>query len=228
MKQFAFAAIIAAASATWEEFNNTALPDLDNDRTSVVGEVGEYMNKWDDGTEQVGMHVRWTTSCNDCWFAQGALVQNYVEWPDESNAGMFGGMTCSTVWNKNGSVATEVEVNNFANTTTLTDNTKNWNREGWQDAEAWWQQYDADDAEHPYDVVYNSKFVDEKKQPQFASQACGAYGPLYGYNADGSVDPAYGNYYWEMKSVGTVAFTTGYRVYESASTLTPYNFAVGE
>merc|ERR1712014_545888 len=83
MKQFAFAAFIGAASATWEEFNNTALPSLDNGQVNVEGEVGEYMNKWDDGTEQIGMHVRWTTSCKDCWFSQGALVQNYVEWPDE-------------------------------------------------------------------------------------------------------------------------------------------------
>lgn len=61
-----------------------------------------------------------------------------------------------------------------------------------------------------------------------SSQACGAYGPLYGKNADGNVDESYGNYYWDIKNVGTVSFTTGYRIYESASNIeTPYNYAVG-
>jgi len=76
---------------------------------------------------------------------------------------MFGGFACNTVWNKNGDKASEIRVENFHNTTTLQDNTKNWNREGWQGAELWWQQYDADDPEHPFDLVYNSNFVDEKK-----------------------------------------------------------------
>jgi len=166
MKQFAFAALIGAATATWEEFNNTALPSLDNGQVNVEGEIGEYMNTWEDGTEQVGMHVRWTTSCKDCWFSQGALVQNYAEWPDEENVGMFGGMTCSTVWVSEGDVAKAIAVNNFKNTTTLTDNTQPWNRGGWQDADPWWQQYDADDEEHPFNVVYNTYFFSEKKKPQ--------------------------------------------------------------
>merc|ERR1712183_914221 len=168
MKQYAFAALIGAATATWEEFNNTTLPSLTNAEVSVEGEVGEYMNTFEDGSEQIGMHARWTTKCNDCWFAQGALVQNYVQWPDEKNAGMFGGLTCNTVWNKNGDVASEINVN-------------------------------------------NSEF--NNKNPKMSSQACGAYGPLYGKNADGNVDESYGNYYWDMKNVGTVSFTTGYRIY---------------
>jgi len=77
------------------------------------------------------MFVEWTTKCNDCTFAQGAVVQNWVEWPDEKNTGKFGGMTCSAVWNKNGDYASEVKVENYANTTTLSDNTMPWNRDGW-------------------------------------------------------------------------------------------------
>jgi len=78
MKQYAYAALIGVATATWEEFGNTTLPSLVDDAVSVEGEVGEYMNKFEDGSEQVGLHARFTTTCTDCWFAQGALVQNYV------------------------------------------------------------------------------------------------------------------------------------------------------
>jgi len=131
MKQYAYAALIGVATATWEEFGNTTLPSLVDDAVSVEGEVGEYMNKFEDGSEQVGLHARFTTTCNDCWFAQGALVQNYVEWPDLANPGMFSGFTCNTVWNKNGDVASEINVNNFKNTTTLTDDSKPWARDGW-------------------------------------------------------------------------------------------------
>jgi len=54
-----------------------------------------------------------------------------MEWPDLENPGMFAGFTCNTVWNKNGDVASEINVNNFKNTTTLKDDTQPWARSGW-------------------------------------------------------------------------------------------------
>jgi len=68
MKQYAYAALIGVAAATWEEFGNTALPILVDDLVSVDGEVGEYMDKKEDGSEIVGLHARFFTKCDDCWF----------------------------------------------------------------------------------------------------------------------------------------------------------------
>lgn len=43
--------------------------------------------------------------------------------------------------------------------------------------------------------------------------------------ADGSPVEEYGTFYWDLKNTGSVTFDTGYRIYESVSTETPYSHA---
>merc|ERR1712100_463621 len=98
---------------------------------SVDGTFGEYNKTWEDGSQDIGLYVEWSTKCNDCTFAQAALIQNWAEWPDPDNTGKFMGMMCSAVWDRNGDYASATKVENYKNTTTLSDNTMAWNRDGW-------------------------------------------------------------------------------------------------
>jgi len=63
------------------------------------------------------------------------MVQNWMETPDPENPGMFAGMTCTAAWDKGSDTASAVKVENYMNTTTLSDNTQPWNRGGWAPAD---------------------------------------------------------------------------------------------
>lgn len=44
-------------------------------------------------------------------------------------------------------------------------------------------------------------------------------------NADGTPVEDYGSSYWDLKNTGSVTFDSGYRIYQSTSTETPYTHA---
>lgn len=49
-------------------------------------------------------------------------------------------------------------------------------------------------------------------------------------NADGTENELYAEssaFYWDLKNAGSVTFDTGFRIYESATTATPYTYASG-
>jgi len=135
------------------------------------------------------------------------------------------GFMCSAVWDRNGDYASAIAVTNYANTTTLSDNTMPWNREGSEDAEVWWMAYEKTDEDVDYTSEYRSEY--SSKNPKMSLQACGAYAPTYGVNADGTPNELYGNDYWDLKNTGSVTFDTGYRIYASASEDKPYSYASG-
>ena len=74
-------------------------------------------------------------------------------------------------------------------------------------------------------------YASQYSKNSLSVQDCGAHQMMYGEDADGMyMEEHYGEMgamYWKYKNAGSFAFTTGWRVYESADDATPYVHATG-
>lgn len=131
-------------------------------------------------------------------------------------------MTCTATWERSAQYSVNHQVTNYKDAEPLSDNTKTWNYNYGYVTEGEWKFWEEDTTNVEED--YKSEFTNK---PQYSRQDCGAFGTLYGENADGSFNTELGGstgYYWDWKNNNMPwTFTSGYRVYESASDETPYN-----
>ena len=229
MRFFTFAAIAGAAVAqdsteTLEFVNETPIADAVNREVLCEGEIGEWLHTGEDGARTAGMYVQFKTSCNECWFENGAVVQNWIETPSKENPGKFDGMLCTANWEKSTQYSVNHQVANYINTEPLSDNTKGWaDYTGWAttEEEMFWSAPD-DDVEADFKSEFNNK-------PKFSAQTCTAIRTLYGETADGSFNTELGGtsgMYWDWKNNNMPwTFTSGYRVWTGPDEDAPYTYA---
>ena len=76
MKNFTFAVILGAA-ASQEDIdimNDTLISDSVSGPVTSTGSTGEWTYTEADGAITAGMYIHFSTACNGCMFANGALV----------------------------------------------------------------------------------------------------------------------------------------------------------
>merc|ERR1712151_522345 len=230
MQYFTFAAILVAAVAqegqegTAEIMNDTPLSDAVNNQVSSIGSIGEWTWTEPDGAKTAGLYIEFNTACNGCMFANNAVVQAWMESPSETSPGKVDGMICTANWEKSAQWSVNHQVTNYKDAEPLSDHTKAWNYNyGYvtDESSPWnfWQE-DDEDKEEAYASAYSKNSL--------SRQACRAVGTLYGEKADGTYDAELGGStgsYWDWKNnYSPWTFTSGFRVYASASDAEPYTW----
>lgn len=98
MRNFAFAALAAVATAqTNEEGTPQNFPDIPGDADSATGFVNEIVQVRDDGQRSAVLWAQFNTSCNDCTFNEGNVIQNWLQM-EGTEPGKFTGFTCNTAY----------------------------------------------------------------------------------------------------------------------------------
>ena len=79
MKHFAVVSLLAMATAqTNEPQTQVNFPTNVFGAVSADGYINEIVQTNDEGTKSAVLWAAWTTTCNDCNFQNGALVQNWA------------------------------------------------------------------------------------------------------------------------------------------------------
>jgi len=225
MQYFTFAAILGSAVAqTVGVVNDTPITDAVTGQVSSTGSIGEWTYTEEDGALTAGLYIEFSTACNGCMFANNAVVQAWMEGPSADAPGKVDGMICTANWEKSAQWSVNHQVTNYKDAEPLSDHTKAWNYNyGYvtDESSPWnfWQE-DSEDKEEAYASAYSKNSL--------SRQACRAVGVLYGEKADGTYDEELGGstgMYWDWKNNNSpFTFTSGFRVYESASDDEPYTW----
>jgi len=205
MRNFAFAALVAAAAAqTNEEQTPVNFPQNTASTVTCDGYINEVVQTQEDGAKSAVLWAAWTTTCNDCNFMNRALVQNWAQMPG-SETGKYDGFQCTAVWDKGEDFNDNPAVHSFTNVDTLATTPAEWTNGG--DINGWWQ------------VVNNDKqtiYATGYSKNSLSTQGCGAWAPIYQADADGNFngsDTMMTEKYWAMKNGGAITFETGFRVW---------------
>lgn len=91
-----------------------------------TGTIGEWSDTAEDGAKTAGMMVQFSTSCNGCMFADGAIVQAWIETPSKQETGKYDGMLCTAKWFKSEDYSPVAVVSNVWGGEALSQNDKKW------------------------------------------------------------------------------------------------------
>ena len=101
MKNFVFASLAVAATAQNDQlFTAASFPTAAFGAVTSDGNINELVRTNDDGSKLAIMTANFITTCSNCSFAGGAIVQNWMMWEDQEGTGKYDGMTCNAVWDK--------------------------------------------------------------------------------------------------------------------------------
>jgi hypothetical protein len=197
------------------------MADAVNGQVLSTGTIGEWSETAEDGAKTAGMVVQFSTSCNGCMFAEGAVVQNWIETPSKTETGKYDGMLCVANWYKNQDYSSTAGVSNVISGEAVSANTNTWDYDYGLVTEGEWITWGTDEAD------WENAYASDYEKNNLSRQDCRAIGTLYGENADGSFNTELGGsneMYWAWKNTASPwTFTSGYRVWKEASDPEPYN-----
>ena len=137
MRNFAFAALVAAAAAQTNEAQTPVnFPTNQMSTVSCDGYINEVVQTQADGSKSAVLWAAWTTTCNDCNFANEALVTNWAQMPG-AETGKYDGFQCTAVWKKGEDFNATPAVHSFMNVDSQVAVPSEWTAGG--DLAGWWQ-----------------------------------------------------------------------------------------
>jgi len=137
MRNFAFAALVAAAAAQTNEAQTPVnFPQNTASTVTCDGYINEVVQTQDDGSKSAVLWAAWTTTCNDCNFQNEALVTNWAQMPG-AETGKYDGFQCTAVWKKGEDFNATPAVHSFMNVDSQVAVPSEWTAGG--DLAGWWQ-----------------------------------------------------------------------------------------